>query len=182
MTAPLNLFNYLRYIDSKGRERMVTTPAMKDTATNVEASDALHVINGYIRSDVLLQSHRLLAFECENPYMKETREVDRERLDGIAVQLEGLPEMPTPNPELLDHYPVERNRSMLSTIKSVFLPDMECQRPTNFLKIKHRYGKSMPIFFPSGGEDFDDESRPIPVSELEFVNHYLRYLRTIVPT
>ena len=78
--------------------------------------------------------------------------------------------------------PVERNRTSLSQVSSVFLPDGKsipnsCGFPVNFLKMRHPYVTSMPMFFPCGKGGLHDPDRAKAPTELEFVLHYLRNVR-----
>ena len=85
-------------------------------------------------------------------------------------------------PEDLSKDPVERSRSKLPHVSSVFLPDSErissgVTFPVNFLDTRHPYVRTMPTFFPKGLEGLHDPDRQIQPTELEFVLHYLRNVR-----
>ena len=150
---------------------------MLDNATNPAATMAVPDHCGEVRPQLLVSAHDFLAYQCSNPHMQASREADRARLMGIDEsmpdQQEGMVNL------LLERDAVERNRTKLKAIRSVFLPDQaDIQgNPLNFLKIQQPYAKSMPVFFPSGQDDFDSGTRNIVVSETEFVTHYLRYAR-----
>merc|ERR1719186_1384443 len=175
--SPVNLFNYEHFTDHWNRKRVVTVPAMLDNATNPAATMAVPDHCGEVRPQLLVSAHDFLAYQCSNPHMQASREADRARLMGIDEsmpdQQEGMVNL------LLERDAVERNRSKLKAIWSIFLPDQSDNQgnPHNFLRIKEPYAKAMPSYFPSGHGDFDSGTRNVVVSETEFVNHYLRYAR-----
>ena len=182
LLSPVNLFNTVHFNDDRQRQRIVMVPAMVDTPSNPAASMAVPGHRG-VRPEVLISAHEFLAFQCSNSHMIDSRERDRVKFLELAhemveqqVQLENQP-LYGIDPYARDA--VERNRTKLTEVRSVFLPDHgeRIENPTNFLKIVYPYAESAPIFFPYGLGDFDTASRVVPVSESEFVVHYLRYAR-----
>ena len=159
---------------------MVTVPWMIDNSD--EAGNLNTMSNEMLRPNILLQSHNFLAYECGNLHMVDQREATRAKLLKIVGEISSRGtnhDTISQNPDPIRHDAVERSRSSLPAIKSVLLPDKECvdNYPTDFLTIDHPYAKAMPTFFPSGEGDYDSESRQIQVSEVAFVNHYIRYAR-----
>ena len=78
--------------------------------------------------------------------------------------------------------PVEGNRTSLSYVSSVFMPDglsppRSIGFPVNFLLMKNPYVTSLPMFFPNGKGGLHDEDRVNHPTENELVLHYLRNVK-----
>ena len=171
-------------MDTKNRKKTVMVPVMHDDASNPAATMAAQDYSGDARPEVLIRAHNFLAFQCGNSHMRETREADRARLGEIGIRQEELAVPILPHLDLLEHDAVERNRTKLPGVWSVFIPDQinYQDNPVNFLNIENPYTKSLPSYFPHGEGDFDSATRSTSVSETDFVIHYLRYARKELST
>ena len=138
---------------------------------------------------VVGSAFRELAGKLENPYTvigKDITEQKRERLSDLLDihprPTEGQSDEAVSSTNIIGD-PVEENRSTLSHVASVFLPDGKSNPesrgcPINFLDMPHPYVTTMPMYFPYGAEGLDDPDRMLDVnSEADFVLHYLRNVR-----
>ena len=147
LLAPVNLFTYLHFTDTKNRKKTVMLPVMHDDPSNPAATMAAQDYSGD---------------------------------SAIRQEESAIPILP--HLDLLENDAVERNRTKLPRVWSIFIPDQISYHPVNFLDIEHPYAKSTPSFFPQGLGDFDSATRSFQVSETDFVIHYLRYARKELST
>ena len=153
---------------------MVMVPIMFDSPKDQVVELYAPRLSRVNQPQLLLRAHDFLANHCRNSYVEANTDRLMQQLGSIQSQHEDA--MPLLSP--LVQGVVEKYRTNLRVISSVFLPDQSAtEMAVNFLNMKHPYAKAMPLYFPDGQDDFDLEDRVVKVSETEFVNHYLRYAR-----
>ena len=140
------------------------------------------VYRGELRVGLVKEAHTYLRATNPNFSEHDVTEYDQLELGNNHPEPEAA-EVHNRQEEEEEDDPVERNRNTLETLKSVLLPDRAFAPasesiPTNFLRLRNPYAKTMPIFFPHNKGDIDDPKiKEGKVKEREWVLHMLRNVR-----
>jgi hypothetical protein len=143
------------------------------------------VYHGDLRVGLLKEAHAYLSARNSNFSQPQMNEYDKFAGEQLVARGEHRHDEQAASQYEEDKDPVERNRNKLEVLKSVFLPEGTFMPasdfiPTNFLRSKGPYSKTMPIFFPNGNGDKDDPNRVPAIKEQEWVLHMLRNVRKTI--